>query len=70
MIGLYRYLWTGQRIEKFYELLVKEVLNSGDIEKIDTKENKQRSQQVKKALRKFFVLFTSFNAYFAGFVRF
>lgn len=43
---LTRYLWTGQRIEKFYELLVKEVLNSGDIDKIDNKENKQRCQQV------------------------
>ena len=43
---LCRYLWTGQRIEKFYELLVKEVLNSGDIEKVDNKENKQKCQQV------------------------
>ena len=34
---LTRYLWTGQRIEKFYNLLVKEVIECGDIDKVDTK---------------------------------
>ena len=28
-----RYLWTGQRSEKFYDLLVKNVIESGDIDK-------------------------------------
>ena len=37
---LTRYLWTGQRIEKFYNLLVKEVIECGDIDKVDTKENR------------------------------
>ena len=43
---LTRYLWTGQRIEKFYDLLVKEVLTSGDIEQVDTKENRQECRQI------------------------
>ena len=30
-------MWTGQRIDKFYELLVKESLSSGDIDEMDTK---------------------------------
>ena len=41
-----RYLWTGQRLEKFYDLLVREVIASGDIDLMDTKENKQKCQQV------------------------
>ena len=43
---LTRYLWTGQRIEKFYNLLVKEVIEYGDIDKVDTKENRQKCRQV------------------------
>ncbi|TRY73244.1 hypothetical protein TCAL_07398 [Tigriopus californicus] len=43
---LTRYLWTGQRIEKFYELLVKDVLSNGDIEILDTKDKKQKCQQI------------------------
>jgi heme/copper-type cytochrome/quinol oxidase subunit 2 len=39
-------MWTGQRIEKFYDLLVKDVIASGDIEKVDTKENRQRCRQI------------------------
>ena len=34
-------MWTGQRIEKFYDILVKDVLANGDIEELDTKENRQ-----------------------------
>ena len=41
-----RYLWTGQRIEKFYDLLVKDVVTSGSIEAVDTKENRQRCRQI------------------------
>ena len=43
---LTRYMWTGQRIEKFYDLLVKDVIDSGDIDKVDTKENRQKCRQV------------------------
>ena len=43
---LTRYLWTGKRIEKFYDLLVKNVLETGDIEKVDTKENRQKCRQI------------------------
>ena len=43
---LTRYMWTGQRIEKFYNLLVKDVMDSGDIDKVDTKENRQNSRQL------------------------
>lgn len=43
---LTRYMWTGQRIEKFYNLLVKEVIASGDIDKVDTKENRQKCRQI------------------------
>ena len=39
-------MWTGQRIEKFYDILVKDVLSNGDIEKVDTKENRQRCRQI------------------------
>ena len=39
-------MWTGQRIDKFYELLVKESLSSGDIEEMDTKKTRQRCQQI------------------------
>ena len=41
-----RYLWTGKRIEKFYDLLIKDVLETGDIEKVDTKENRQKCRQI------------------------
>ena len=41
-----RYLWTGQRIEKFYDLLVKDVLATGDVDVLDTKDKKQKCQQV------------------------
>ena len=43
---LTRYMWTGRRIEKFYDLLVKDVLKDGDIEKMDTKENRQKCSQI------------------------
>ena len=43
---LTRYLWTGKRIEKFYDLLIKDVLETGDIEKVDTKENRQKCRQI------------------------
>lgn len=39
-------MWTGQRIEKFYDILVKDVLANGDIEELDTKENRQRCRQI------------------------
>ena len=39
-------MWTGQRIDKFYDLLVKESLSSGDIEEMDTKQTRQRCQQI------------------------
>ena len=39
-------MWTGQRIEKFYDILVKDVLDHGDIEELDTKENRQRCRQI------------------------
>ena len=39
-------MWTGQRIEKFYEILVKDVLANGDIEELDTKQTRQRCQQI------------------------
>ena len=42
----FRYMWTGQRIDKFYELLVKESLSSGDIDEMDTKKTRQRCQQI------------------------
>ena len=41
-ISMYvRFLWTGQRIETFYTLLVKDVLSSGDVDVVDTKDNRQ-----------------------------
>ena len=33
-----RYLWTGQRSKNFYKLLVKNVIETGDIDEVDTKE--------------------------------
>ncbi len=43
---LTRYMWTGQRIDKFYNLLVKEVMSAGDIDQVDTKENRQKCRQI------------------------
>ena len=39
-------MWTGQRIEKFYNLLVKDVMATGDINEVDTKENRQKCRQI------------------------
>ena len=39
-------MWTGHRIDKFYDLLVKESLSSGDIDEMDTKQTRQRCQQI------------------------
>ncbi|TRY62181.1 hypothetical protein TCAL_11511 [Tigriopus californicus] len=41
-----RYLWTGRRIEKFYELLVKDIIEEGGSKAMNSLEQRQKCQQI------------------------
>lgn len=41
-----RYFWTGRRIEKFYELLVKDIIEEGGSKSINSLEQRQKCQQI------------------------
>eukprot|EP00094_Tigriopus_californicus_P011916 TCALIF_11511-PA protein Name:"Similar to THL-2 Thioredoxin H-type 2 (Brassica napus)" AED:0.88 eAED:0.89 QI:0/0/0/0.28/0.83/0.85/7/0/668 len=46
MLLLNRYLWTGRRIEKFYELLVKDIIEEGGSKAMNSLEQRQKCQQI------------------------